>query len=406
MCIAWLVGYRHRPFPWKTVTIATALQLALAGLLLRSGIRSMLFTAIGEITRILQETALEGNRSLLFSGLNHPDFIAAYGPIIALDIAAILIFVSSLSRILYHYRILPWVITRLSRPMQAMLGISAAESVATTANIFLGMTEAPLLVRPYIARMTDSELFCLMTTGLATIAGTVMVLYAAMLQSAYPEIAGHLFTASLISVPAAIAVSKTMLGETIPRVSNNQSISITADDTANGIDAATRGAAEGIHLVLNIIAMLIAFIGLVALINVGIGIVDQTVNGVNAGSWSLQRLAGLLFRPLIWLMGIGWEETRLLGELMGTKTIINEFVAYHMLSGMMQSATPLPERSFLIMTYAMCGFANFGSVAIVIGGIGGIAPERRQDLARLGLRALLGGTIATMLTGAVAGFYI
>lgn len=406
LTIAWLVGHRRRPFPWKTVAMATVLQLLLAGLLLRSGVRSTLFSVIGEITRILQETALEGNRSLLFSGLSHPDFIKTYGPTIALDIAAILIFVSSLSRILYHYRILPWMITNLSRPIQALLGISPAESVGTTANIFLGMTEAPLLIRPYIARMTESELFCLMTTGLATIAGTVMVLYAAILQGAYPEIAGHLFTASLISVPAAIAVAKTMLPEVICSTPSKESVSITTDDTTNGIDAATRGAAEGISLVLNIIAMLIAFIGLVALVNVGIGLVDQALNGGNAGSWSLQTVTGLLLRPFIWLMGITWEETQLLGELMGTKTIINEFVAYHMLSGVMQGATPLTERSFLIITYAMCGFANFGSIAIVIGGIGGIAPQRRQDLARLGLRALLGGTIATMLTGTVAGIFI
>jgi CNT family concentrative nucleoside transporter len=404
--IAWLLGQRARQIPWKTIAVATFLQVVLAGLLLRTGLRGALFGAIGALTRVLQTTALQANRSLLFSGVSNPEFTKTYGPMIALDITAILVFVASVSRILYHYRVLPWIIGQLSRAMQFLLGISAAESVAAAANVFLGMTEAPLLVRPYVARMTESELFCLMTSGLATIAGTVMVLYAAMLQGAHPEIAGHLFTASLISAPASIAVAKLMIPETGRPETIGRHVPIQQEDTINGIDAAARGAAEGIQLVINILAMLIAFIGLVALINWGIGVVDSWINGTGAGSWSLQAAAGWLFRPFVWLMGISWQESHTVGELMGLKTIINEFVAYVELSGRMTGAQPLSERHFLIATYAMCGFANFGSIAIMIGGIGGIAPGRRQDLARLGLRSLIGGTIATMLTGAVAGLFV
>jgi CNT family concentrative nucleoside transporter len=406
LSIAWLLGRRTRHVPWKTVVIATFLQLVLAGLLLRTGLRTTLFGIIGTLTRVLQTTALQANQSLLFSGVSNPEFTKTYGPMIALDITAILVFVASVARILYHYRILPWIIDQLSRAMQYLLGISAAESVGTAANVFLGMTEAPLLIRPYVARMTESELFCLMTSGLATIAGTVMVLYAAILQSAHPEIAGHLFTASLISAPAAIAIAKLMIPETGQPETAGQHVSLQQQDTINGIDAAARGAAEGIQLVINIIAMLIAFIGLVALANWGIGVVDGWFNGAAAGGWSLQAAAGWLFRPFVWLMGVSWQESQTVGELMGLKTTINEFVAYVELSGRMAGTQPLSERHFLITTYAMCGFANFGSIAIMIGGIGGVAPNRRQDLARLGLHALLGGTIATMLTGAIAGLYV
>ena len=404
--IAWVLGTRSRHVPWKTVLVATLLQVVLAGLLLRTGLRQLLFGLIGTLTRVLQTTALEANKSLLFSGVSHPEFLKTYGPMVALDIAAILIFVAAVARVLYHYRVLPWIIARLGRAMQLLLGVSAAESVAAASNVFLGMTEAPLLIRPYILRMTLSELFCLMVTGLATIAGTVMVLYAAILGEAHPEIAGHLFTASLISAPAAIAVAKVMLPETMQPETASAQVHIASDDTVNGLDAAARGALEGMQLVLNILAMLIAFIGFVALVNVGLEVVDGWFNGDETGRWSLQAIAGWVFRPFVWLMGVSWEVSASVGEFMGLKTIVNEFVAYVSLAKRMTSATPLSERAFLITTYAMCGFANFGSIAIVIGGIGGIAPARRPDLARLGFRALLAGTLATMLTGAVAGLYL
>ena len=404
--IAWLVGQRSRQIPWKTLAVASLLQLALTGLLVRTSLRQHIFEIVGSLTDLLRVTALKANESLLFSGITSTQFTQTYGPTVALEIAAILIFVASISRILYHYRILPWVIAHLSRFMQRVLGISSAESMGAAANIFLGMTEAPLLIRPYVTRMTQSELFCLMTVGMATIAGTVMVIYATILGSAHPDIAGHLFTASLISAPAAIAVAKLMMPETGEPETSRTQVQLPRDDTLNGLDAAARGAAEGMHLVINIMAMLIAFIGLVALANLVVGRVDIWVNGSGGGTWSLQALAGFAFRPFVWLMGISWQEARLVGELMGLKTILNEFVAYLELARYMDGPQALGQRPFIITTYAMCGFANFGSVAIMIGGIGGIAPERRGDLARLGLRSLLGGTLATMLTGCVVGIYL
>jgi CNT family concentrative nucleoside transporter len=403
--LTWLVGTRTRQIPWKTLGLAALLQLLLTGLLVKTGLRQHVFSLVGHLTDLLRATALKANESLLFSGITSAKFTGDYGPIVALEIGAILIFIASLSRVLYHYRILPWFIALLSRFMQKMLGISAAESVGVSANIFLGMTEAPLLIRPYVQRLTESELFCLMVGGMATIAGTVMVIYATILGSVHPDIAGHLFTASLISAPAAIAVAKLMIPETAETETGNVQIDLPRDDTQNGLDAAARGAVEGMHLFINVLAMLIAFIGLVALTNQVIGWIDIWVNGGTA-TWSLQAMAGYLFRPFVWLMGISWQEAQIVGQLMGMKTMLNEFVAYLDLAAHMNGPRLLSDRAFIISTYAMCGFANFGSVAIMIGGIGSIAPDRRGDLARLGLRSMLAGTIATMLTGCVVGIFL
>ncbi len=402
LAVAWLLGKRARQLPWRTLAVASLLQLALTGLLVQTGLRGYVFGLVDELTRMLRATALKANESLLFSGVTGSQFTDQYGPIVALEIAAILIFVAAVSRLLYHYRILPWIIARLSSAMRRTLGLSSAESVGAAANVFLGMTESPLLIRPYVNRMTESELFCLMTVGMATIAGTVMVLYATILGSVHPEIAGHLFTASIISAPAAVAVAKIMIPEQGEPETYHSQVVLPHDDTLNGLDAAARGASEGMALVINIMAMLIAFIGLVALANLLIERVDLVFNGAAAG-WSLQAAAGWLFRPFVWLMGVPWADAGTVGRLMGLKTILNEFVAYVELSRTMSGSDPLEERSFVIAAYAMCGFANFGSVAIMIGGIGGIAPKRRSDLARLGLRSLVGGTLATMLTGCIIG---
>ena len=406
LVIAWLSGRRSRTIAWKTLGVAILLQLALTGLLLQPVLRNPIFALIGHFTALLKKTALKANQSLLFSGLSSDSFAGEHGHVFALEIAATLIFVASLSRILYHYGILPWLIARLSRIMQKLMGISSAESVGMAANIFLGMTEAPLLIRPYVARLTESELFCLMTGGMATIAGTVMVIYATILGDVHPDIAGHLFVASLISAPAAIAVAKLMIPETNKTETAGEQVELPRKDTLNGLDAAARGAVEGMHLVLNVLAMLIAFIGLVALANYGISWADGLINGAASGTWSMEAATGVLFHPLVWLMGIPWAEARIVGQLMGLKTILNEFVAYLALSQHAGEASALSSRSFIIATYALCGLANFGSVAIMIGGIGGIAPERRGDLARLGLRSLIAGTIATMLTGCVIGLYL
>ena len=404
LLIAWACGTRRGGVPVRTLVIAAVMQVGFAALLLHTGLRHRVFALIGGLTDLLRETALKANESLLFAGLSNPDFTAAYGATIALEIAAILVFVASLSRILYHYGFLPWLIRGMSRFMQRAFGISSAEAVGVSANVFLGMTEAPLLIRPYVAGLTRSELFCLMTAGMATIAGTVMVVYASMLSGVDAEIAGHLFTASMISAPAAVAVAKLMMPETEKPATAGVVAQLAEEDTCNGLDAAARGATEGMRLFINIMAMLIAFIGLVALVNALVGLADKLVNGAEAGAWSLQAGLGFALRIPAWLMGISWQEAASVGKLLGLKTILNEFVAYVELSRVMSSeSAPLSQRGFLVATYALCGFANIGSVAIMIGGIGGIAPERRPDLARLGLRSLVAGTLATMLTGCVIG---
>ncbi len=405
LAIAWSLGRRTTRIPWKTIAVASGLQLLLTGILVQTGLRHYVFGVVGALTDMLRVAALKANESLLFSGISNPEFTKQYGPVVALEIASILIFVAAVSRMLYHYRILPWIIGRVSAAMQKLLGLSSAESVGSAGNVFLGMTESPLLIRPYVNRMTESELFCLMTVGMATIAGTVMVIYATILGSAHPDIAGHLFTASLISAPAAIAVAKLMIPETGEPVTSRRQVELPRDDTLNGLDAAARGASDGMRMVINILAMLIAFIGLVALANLVIGKIDVLVNAGPSG-WSLQAAAGWLFRPFVWLMGITWAEARVVGELMGLKTILNEFVAYLDLARLMSGPDPLNQRAFVITAYALCGFANFGSVAIMIGGIGVIAPDRRGDMARLGLRSLVGGTLATMLTGCMIGLYL
>jgi CNT family concentrative nucleoside transporter len=405
--LTWILGACRRPFPTRTVLVATTLQFAFAAVVLLTGLRQHVFGFVTAGVDLLRETALRASQSLLFVGVTNEEFTKTYGPIIALEIAAIVIFVASLSRILYHYRILPSIISALGRFMQRVFGISAAESVGVAGNIFLGMTEAPLLIRPYVLRLTESELFCIMTAGMATIAGTVMVVYASMLVTVDPQIAGHLFTASLISAPAAIAVAKVMIPESEQPLTTGRHIEIEIDDSRNGLDAAARGASEGMSLTINILAMLIAFIGLIALLNSVIGIGDRLVNGVDAGSWSMQAAVGFFFRYPVWLMGVSWEDAQLVGRLMGVKTILNEFVAYAQLSGLLQqNPGALSPRTVVITTYALCGFANFGSVAIMIGGIGGIAPERRGDLARLGFRSIVAGTMATMLTGAAISFFV
>jgi CNT family concentrative nucleoside transporter len=404
--LAWLLGTRRTAIPYRTVLVGTLMQVILASVLLLTGLREHVFGLVSALTDVLQATALKANESLLFIGMANPKFKQAYGPMLALEIAAILIFVASLSRILYHYRILPGIISVASRFMQRLMGISGAESVGVVANVFLGMTEAPLVIRPFVARMTQSELFCLMCAGMATIAGTVMVVYAAMLRAVDPLIAGHLFTASLISAPAAIAIAKLMIPETERPLTDGQRIEIAADDTVNGVDAAARGATEGIHLFINIVAVLIAFVGLVALANTVVAWADSLVHSGLTTGWSLQTGLGHVLRYPVWLMGIPWHETQTVGKLMGIKTILNEFVAFAELARLMgDQAQAISHRSFLICTYALCGFANFGSVAIMIGGIGAIAPDRRGDLARLGLRSLVAGTLTTMLTGCVIGLF-
>ncbi|MGD9348698.1 MAG: nucleoside transporter C-terminal domain-containing protein, partial [Desulfobacterales bacterium] len=272
--------------------------------------------------------------------------------------------------------------------------VGGAEGLGVSANIFVGMVESPLFIRPYLKDMTRSEIFTLMTCGMATIAGTVMVLYASILSEKIPDVMGHILTASIISVPAAVTISKIMVPETATPTGGQLSA---AEPASSSMDAITKGTLQGIELLLNIVAMLVVLVALVYLVNLILGLLPD----IGGAPLTLQRILGMMMAPVVWLMGVPWSEAFTAGALMGTKTILNELLAYIDLSRLSPDA--LSPRSFLIMTYAMCGFANPGSLGIMIGGLGTMAPGRRSEIVALGLRSIVAGTLATCMTGAIVG---
>lgn len=274
------------------------------------------------------------------------------------------------------------------------MGIGGVEGLGTAANIFAGMIESPLFVRPYLAQISRSELFTIMVSGMATIAGTVMALYASILSRLIPDIMGHLLTASIISAPASITISKLIIPETGEPSSDKMKIPAAG---TSSMDAITRGTIEGTKLLINIVCMLVVLVGLVYLCNILLGFLPD----VSGKPVTLQRLLGFIMSPVVWLMGIPWNEAGISGALMGTKTVLNELLAYIDLSRLPDGE--LCERSRLIMVYAMCGFANFGSLGIMIGGMGGMAPERRDEIVGMGMKSIVAGIIATCMTGAIVG---
>ena len=316
--------------------------------------------------------------------------------ILAFKALPLVIVVSALSALLFYWRILPWLIGQFSRLLNKSMGISGALGLGAAANIFVGMIEAPLLVRPYLMRLSRGELFALMTSGMATVAGTMMVLYASVLTPVRSDALTHILAASVMSVPAALMIAAIIIpfGDT----QTERQFEICSEDQG-AFDALTRGTLDGVKLLINILAMLIVFVALVALINMLLELLPD----VAGSALTLQRLLGYLFAPLVWLMGIPVDELVFAGSLMGTKTVLNEFLAY--LSLISAPEGSLSERSEIIMIYAMCGFANFGSLGIMIGGIGTMAPERRAEVAELGLLSIIAGTFATMLTGTVVGMF-
>jgi CNT family concentrative nucleoside transporter len=277
------------------------------------------------------------------------------------------------------------------------MGIGGALGLGAAANIFVGMIEAPLLVRPYLGRLNRAELFALMSTGMATIAGTMMVLYASLLSELRPDALGHILSASAISIPAALVIALILVPG--PAAESTEEIELRSE-ASGAVDAVTRGALDGMTLMLNIIAMLIVFVALVAVVNLVLGLLP----GLGGEPLSLQRLLGLLFAPLVWLMGIPLDQSLTAGALMGVKTILNEFLAYLDLAAL--PAGELQARSQLIMLYALCGFANFGSLGIMLGGMGTMVPERRAEIAGLGLKSIVAGTLATLMTGAWVGVLV
>ncbi len=376
---------------WKTVISGLLLQIFLGLIILKTSFGKSVFEgARAFFTGILSYTN-EGSQFIFGSLMDTNKF----GFIFFVMVLPTIIFMSSLMSILYHLGIMQIVIKGTAKVMVKLMGTSGAESLSAAANIFAGQTEAPLVVKPFIGKMTESELMALMTGGMATVAGGVLAAYVGMGIDA-----GHLLAASVMSAPAALVCAKILIPE-VEESSTKGDVSLhLPKTTANLIDAAATGAADGLKLALNVAGMLLAFIALIALFNGTLGWVGGLFNYPEL---SLELIMGYVFAPFAFLMGVPTEDIFNVGTLLGKKLVINEFVAYLDLREMMPL---LSERGAIISTYALCGFANFSSIAIQVGGIGTIAPERRQDLAKLGMRSLLGGTLACFMTACIAGIFI
>ena len=395
--LAWAMSEHKKQVNLRVVCGGLLLQLVLAVFILKTSIGAAIFQSIGDFfTATLG--FVDAGTSLVFG----EEYVHHF---FAFKVLPTIIFFSSLMSILYYLGMIQKVVEAFAYVMQRTLGTSGSETLAAAANIFVGQTEAPLMVRPYISSMTKSELMALMVGGFATIAGGVLVAYAGMGIDA-----GHLVAASVISAPAALLISKLMIPETEQSVTLGHVELAVEEKHANMIDAATKGALDGMKLTLNVVAMLIAFLGLVALVDAALGLIGEWTGALFGYNWhwSLAALFGYVFAPFAYLLGIPWSDCFYAGELLGKKMVLNEFIAYAQMMEWSQpdSGVVLSERSTLILTYALCGFANFGSVGIQIGGIGGIAPERRAELALLGIRAMIGGTLAMMMTACIAGILI
>ncbi len=396
--LAWLFSENRRKFPVRTTIIGLLLQFTLALIFLKVPFFRTVFLYLNNLVITLQQ-ATEAGTSMIFGYLggaalpfSEPFPGAAY--ILAFRGLPLVLLVSALSSLLFYWRILPAIVRLFAWMFSRSLGLGGAESLGVTANIFIGMVESPLVIRPYLSRMTRSELFSLMTCGMATIAGTVMVLYASILSPLLPDIMGHILTASLISAPAAVVIAKIMIPESAAPTTGQ----LEADtDTRSSIDAITRGTAQGVDLLINIMAMIIVMVALVFLCNSLLAILPTGEQPL-----TLQWILGCLLAPVTWLMGVPWPETAAAGALFGTKTVINEFIAYLDMTRLPPGT--LSERSLYIMSYALCGFANPGSLGIMIGGMSAMAPHRRHEIISLGLRSLLAGTLATSMTATIAAF--
>jgi CNT family concentrative nucleoside transporter len=416
---AWAISVNRRAVNWRLVAWGLGLQFVFAVLILLTGPGQAFFATANDLFVALIGYTVEGAR-FIFGNLVENNVpvgpaggsmapVAAdgtwanTGAYFAFNVLPTIIFFSSLMTLMYYFGVMQLIVKAFAWLMLRTMGTSGAESLNAAGNIFLGQTEAPLLVKPFVRTMTNSELHSVMTGGFATIAGGVLAAFVGMLAAFFPNIAGHLIAASVMSAPAALAISKIMYPETEEPVTRGKvQIELEKVD-ANAIDAAARGASEGLHLALNVAAMLLAFIALLALAN---GVLGWVGGLVGFAGLSIQMLLGWIGAPLAWLMGTPWKDAVAVGVLIGEKTALNEFVAYLHLAEMLQSGTELSARSVVIATYALCGFANFSSIAIQIGGIGGLAPERRGDLSRLGMRAMIAGTLASFMTACVVGILL
>jgi CNT family concentrative nucleoside transporter len=422
LALAFAVSVNRKAISWRLVAMGTGLQIAFAFLVLKTGVGKWIFSRANDAVTRLLSFSQDGAR-FVFGNLvdnNVPvgkpvaepltltpvvgtEVWANVGSLIAFSVLPTIVFFSALTAILYHLNILQWVVRGMAAIMRKTMGTSGAETLSASANVFVGQTEAPLMVRPFLEKMTRSELMAVMTGGFATVAGGVLAAYVGILSGYFPDIAGHLLAASVMSAPASLVMAKIMVPETEKaETAETGEIHVPSND-ANVLDAAARGTTEGLHLALNVGAMLIAFIALLALVNFGVGALGDVFG---AQALTLERILGWILAPLAFLLGVPWGDAVVVGGLMGTKTVVNEFVAYLQLSSALGGNQIEHGRSVIIATYALCGFSNFSSIGIQIGGLATIAPGRRADLAQLGVRAMIAATLACFQTAAVAGMII
>jgi CNT family concentrative nucleoside transporter len=400
IAVAWAVSVNRRKFPWRTVVSGLLLQLVFAWLILATRPGRVIFDAANRAVNRLLGFANDGAK-MVFGPLADQQLLGqTFGPsngyIFFVTITATIILVAALSSLLYHYGILQHVVRAMAWVMQRLMRTSGSESLAAAANVFMGQTEAPLVIRPYLSGMTRSEILALMIGGMASIAGGVLAAYVSFGVSA-----GHLLTASVMSAPAALMMAKIILPESETSETAAGAPADVPRETINGLDALCVGATDGLKLSLNVMAMLIAFVAVVTLVNYLIAL-PQYKLGVEQPV-TLQTIFGWLNAPFAWLMGIAPQDCMRVGAVLGERIVLNEFIGYLSLS---QQKELMTERSFALATYALCGFANFASIAIQIGGIGALAPSRRSDLARLGLRAMVGGLLSCYLTATIVGILL
>ena len=406
--IAWLFSNNRGAVDWRLVATGITLQIGFAALVLLVPGGKDVFDALGQgFVKILSFVG-EGSR-FIFGDLMDT---SKFGFIFAFQVLPTIIFFAALMGVLYHLGVMQFIVRIMALAITKLMKVSGAETTSVCASVFIGQTEAPLTVRPYISRMTESELITMMIGGMAHIAGGVLAAYVGMLGGEDPVqqlyYAKHLLAASIMAAPATLVIAKLLIPETGNPLTRDTVKMEIEKTTSNVIDAAAAGAADGLRLALNIGAMLLAFIALIALLNWPLTWMGE-VTGL--AQWlgrptDMASLLGFLLAPIAWVIGVPWQDATTVGGLIGQKIVLNEFVAYMQLADIVNGnveGVVLTEKGKLIATYALCGFANFSSIAIQIGGIGGLAPERRQDLARFGLRAVLGGTLATLMTATIAG---
>jgi concentrative nucleoside transporter, CNT family len=390
LALAWAMSENRRAIPWRAVIAGMGLLLILTLVFLKIPLVKSLFMQLNDVLLVLERATLAGT-SLVFGYLGggpapfqvsdvNSNFVLAFRAL------PIVLLISALSALLFYWRIVPAIVRGLSFVLEKAMRVGGVVGLSTAANVFVGMVEAPLLVRPYLARLSRGELFAIMAGGMASIAGTVLFLYGSILGRVMPDAVAHLLIASILSAPAALVIAFLMVP---PGLTTGEALTLKSD-AAGSMDALTRGTLEGAQLLLNIVAMLVVFVALVALVNLIIA------------PYTLQGALGWLLAPLAWLAGIPWHEARTAGALLGTKTVINELVAYLDLA----NTKDLSDRSRMLLTYALCGFANLGSLGIMIGGMGTMAPERRPEIVDLGIKSIIAGTLATCMTSASVALFL